>query len=126
MRVSDGSGVQSGFLDYARGPVSVRIRVTALINLAEIQDQLFVKKRRIAMILAYLREVGIRSVVRSVVARRSERLRNTRFLSDGIGEKIESDVTSGLPVGTGVVFAAALHPAWVERMVRALKVKMAG
>jgi len=95
----------------------VRVEVRTMANVLRIDDQFFVRKARLRMLLDYWREVGIASVLRKIASRRGESLRNTRFLSVGFGIILESEGHVGLAVGTAVAFVATSNPAWVERVV---------
>jgi len=116
MWVYDGRKLQS-VLDYDRPKSMLRVEVWTMANLMAIDEQFFVRKARLRMLFDYLREVGIASVIRKIISRRNEALRNSRFLSVGVGRIVDADEESGFEAGVPVAFVAASNPSWVERIV---------
>ncbi len=117
MRAHDGRTVRDGFLDYAMVPDSVRVTVRAMVNIYRIDDQFFAPKASLALLLAYWKEVGVRSLLQKIRSRRSERVRNSRFVSVGVGTVLEGADEATIAPGTQVLFFAPSHPRWIERLV---------
>ena len=108
---------QDGFLDYHRAPGHCRFRVLAYLTLAKVEDLYFVRSKSVRLVWNYLREIGFRDVIRKIVSRHDERLRNEKFLSVGFGSILESGEHTNLSDGELVLFIAPAHPRCVERLV---------
>lgn len=107
---------QSSFLDYARLPGQCRIKVRLWALLKPVDGIYVVPTRHWRVLYNYLREIGLRRVFRKVASRRSEGLRNQKFLAVGCGEVLESSAESNLRPGQPIVFLAPCHPKCVERI----------
>lgn len=117
MRILSKNEWQDGFLDYWRSEDDYRIQVKRLVNLEQLEDVYFVRRRSPRMVLNYVRELGIIEVARKVISRSKERRRNEKFISAGLGRVVESPATGRYALGQDVVFVAPCHPACVERLV---------
>jgi predicted dehydrogenase len=114
MRVHTPRGWVDGFLPYACGEGEKRIQVAVWCTVAPVDGLYFVRERSLAVLYAYLRELRLSDVVRKVVSRQSERLRNSKYLSVGAGLAVS--VTGG--VGTNPVgFIASCHPQALDEIV---------
>ncbi len=111
MRVLDGNHWKAGFLPYHQGNGDLAIRVQRWITLARVSGQYFVRPRDLKLVFAYLREVGIREVWRKIRSRSSERLRNEKFLSVGLG------VTHVDGRDRRCIFVAYSHPRGLDELV---------
>lgn len=107
---------REGFLDYSRRPGDCRVRVMACLTLAKIEELYFVRVPNTRLLWNYLREIGFRDVIRKIVSRHNERLRNQKFLSVGFGSIVEPGEPSILDHGQLVLFIATTHPMCVERI----------
>lgn len=116
MRVLAGGEWRDGVLDYARGADEYRIAVRAMYSVAPVPEMYFVRAASGRMLLNYVREVGIRGVLRRVRSRRSERLRNEKWIGCGVGEVVDAPAGSAIPVGSVVTFLAPAHPRCLERL----------
>ena len=105
-----------GFLDYHRRPGDCRFRVLACLTLAKVDALYFVRPKNARLVWNYLREIGFRDVLRKIVSRRDEQLRNEKFLSVGFGLILDSGECSNLTKGQLVLFIAPAHPMCVERL----------
>jgi predicted dehydrogenase len=108
---------RDGFLDYYRRPGDCRIRMMACLTLAKIEELYFVRPPHARLLWNYLREIGFRDVIRKIVSRHSERLRNQKFLSVGFGSILEPGEHSILDHGQLVLFIATAHPMCAERII---------
>lgn len=106
--LGNGSWV-AGFLDQAATPERARVEVHRQVALAPVTDQFFVREPQLAMLVSYVRMLGIRRVVRKVRSRHDESLRNDAWLSVGIGRLAEG------PGGGPVAFVVPSGPRGVER-----------
>lgn len=106
-----------GFLDYHRGAGECRVRAIAWRTLERVDGLYFVRPKSVRLVYNYLREVGGREVLRKVVSRTEERLRNDKYVSCGFGQVMEHGSGGKVAAGQYVVFLAPNHPACVERIV---------
>lgn len=107
---------KAGFLDYPLVDGTIRIKVHSWRNVMPVTGQYFERPLNWRMPLDYIREVGFRTVVSKIVSRLSERGRNRKYVSIGIGSVMESSVES-VAAGQWVLFVAPNHPAAVDRLV---------
>lgn len=107
---------EAGFLDYPLVDGTVRIRVCSWRNVLPVMGQYFERALNWRMPVDYLREVGFRTVISKIKSRLSERGRNRKHLSVGIGVVLESSVDS-YATGQFVLFVAPNHPTAVDRIV---------
>jgi len=107
---------RDGFLDYYRRPGDCRIRVMGCLTLAKIEGLYFVRAPKARLLWNYLREIGFRDVIRKIVSRHNERLRNQKFLSVGFGSILEPGEYSTFDHGQLVLFIAAAYPMCVDRI----------
>jgi predicted dehydrogenase len=77
--------------------------------LGAVEGAYVVRDRDPRIILNYLREIGPREVLRKVISRTGERLRNEKYVSCGLGTVVESRSPAVRP-GDDVVFLAPFHP----------------
>jgi predicted dehydrogenase len=108
---------RDGFLDEHRSPDQVRVQVCALRNLERVEGLYFVRGSSARMVWNYVREIGPRDVARKVLSRRSERGRNDKRFSCGLGRVVEAPVQGDLAAGDRVVFLAPVGPPCAERLV---------
>ncbi len=108
-----------GYLDFHRGPRECRIKVQLWERVGPVTDMYFVLTQDWRVLLNYLREVGLRQVIRKVISRRREKLRNDKHLSCGIGQVIECDHGSPFQKGCLVAFLAPSHPRCIDRVTLA-------
>jgi hypothetical protein len=107
---------KAGYLDYSLFAGAVRINVHSWRKVAPVTEQYFERSLNWRMPLDYVREVGLRTVISKIVSRLSERGRNRKYVSVGIGSVLESSVES-VSAGQWVLFVAPNHPAAVDRLV---------
>ncbi|MBK9519326.1 MAG: Gfo/Idh/MocA family oxidoreductase [Anaeromyxobacter sp.] len=112
-----GDDWQDGFLDEAMRPGHCRVQVSTWHTVAPLTDLYFVRPRSFRLLFNYWREVGARNVVRKVVSRTKERLRNQKFVAVGTGQVLEAAGLGTPPAGSWVAFVAPAHPAGMERVV---------
>lgn len=105
-----------GFLDYSLGPGQCRIKVRLWKNLAPIKGLYYQRPRSWRLVFNYLREVGPTQVARKVSSRLRETLRNSKYVSVGLGEVLECGAGCNLRTSQWVVFLAPCHPKCVERL----------
>jgi predicted dehydrogenase len=86
-------------------------------TLERLDDLYFVRRGSWRLLWNYLRELGPLEVARKVVSRRSERHRNSKFVSVGLGRVLEAPTDADLSPGAPVAFLAPCHPACQERVV---------
>lgn len=117
MKVLLGERWRDGFLDYHRSPECYRVRVLAWQPVERIEGLYFVRSAEVRMLRNYLREVGFSEVVRKVRSRYSERFRNEKWLSLGVGRVIERSAEGQFAADQLVGFLAPKHPRCTERLV---------
>ena len=108
---------EDGYLDYYRAAGQVRIQVKAWWSGVRITDVFFVYSADWRLVWNYLGEVGPRAVLRKVISRHNERLRNQKFLAIGLGMVTEADESCAVKKGEKVIFVAPEHPRCAERVV---------
>lgn len=109
---------REGYLDYHMSDRDVRIAVKAWLPLETLRDVYFLQPNSIRRVFNYVREVGFRVVLKKIMSRRAEWLRNIRVIAVGGGEVLEvGQRARGLEPGAPVVFIAPCHPMCVERIV---------
>jgi predicted dehydrogenase len=104
---SDGAWA-SGYLDATPGPDHLRVTVLRQVAVVPADQQYFVRRANVAMVVNYLRMLGPRRVLRKVVSRRSESVRNDAWLSVGLG------ITEH---GAAVAFLVPTGPRGAERVL---------
>lgn len=119
MRILLGEQWKDGYLDYACGPESVRIRPLRWANVAEVRSQYFELPRSLRLVWNYVREVGVGATLRKIRSRSAEAAhRNKKIVSVGVGVIVDAGAqVSGYQQGDVVGFIAANHPLCVERVV---------
>lgn len=105
------------FLDYSMGEGEVRIQVSAWANVTRVSGVFIERPRSVVMVWQYIKEVGIRAVIRKVRSRMSESLRNRVYYSIGLGRIVQASDPRAFRAGLPVAFVAPSHPACVERVV---------
>ncbi len=88
----------------------VRIRVTGWKPLCAVEDQYIERPRSLRLLWAYLRHVGPVTVVRKVLSRRAERVRNRKVVAVGAGIVLATGRKGAFRSGDRVVFLAPNHP----------------
>ena len=104
------------FLDEALLSNTCRIRVLLWINVTRLRELYVERPKKLYIIWNYLKEIGIRNVIRKIISRKKETFRNQKFLSFGIGRVLSSHSGQFNP-NQLVVFVAPCHPRCVERIV---------
>lgn len=97
-----------GYLDETPRDGWVPISVHRRVVLGPAEQQFFVRQPQLSMLLGYLRMLGPRRVLRKVVSRRSESVRNDAWVSIGVGTG---------PDGEAVHFVDPSGPRGVERLL---------
>lgn len=108
---------KDGYLDETRLPGDYRIEVRVWARLAPVQGIYFQRGRDWRVVWNYLREIGVRQVLRKVLSRRKEALRNAKHVAVGAGVVLAADRDASIAVGETVAFVAPCHPPCVERLV---------
>jgi predicted dehydrogenase len=107
---------QDGYLDYYRHPGEVRLNVRVWAVLSFSGDQYFVRSKDWRIVWGYLRKIGLRPLLKKISSRLSEKERNNKYLSVGIG--VINQASAPPPVsGQQVAFIAYNHPLCVDRLV---------
>lgn len=117
MRMLLGSAWSDDFLDYHCGESECRVTVESWVTLRRVDDMYFEASPDILRVITYIREVGFREVWRRVRSRRSERGRNDKYVSVGIGTVVDAGPSAQTSRGMKVAFVAPSHPRCVERVV---------
>ncbi len=117
MYILTGKSWKKKFLDYYRASGEYRIEVKCFINLSEIGGLYSIYSGNWRKVLGYIKEFGVKPVVRKIRSRMRESSRNEKFFSFGIGYITESDAHSTFHVGQRVLFIAPCHPKCVQRIV---------
>lgn len=107
---------KDGYLDPHRAPGDVRIAVRFWQPLERLRDVFLEQPRSLRRVVHYVREVGVREVLRKIRSRLAETLRDQRVIAVGAGEVIEADDGSDFKAGDAVAFLACCHPPCVERV----------
>ncbi|TWT40904.1 putative oxidoreductase YteT precursor [Phycisphaerae bacterium RAS1] len=127
-----GNDWQDGYLDPHSTAGDVRIAVRFWQPLEALRDVFLEQPRSVRRVLNYVREVGIREVLKKIRSRLAETLRDQRVIAIGAGEVLEADESSPFRPGAPVAFVAPCHPPSVERVclpefcVAALDAEVAG
>ena len=117
MKVLVGSTWKQGVLDETLYCSTVRIEVQSWFRHRTVTGVFFERSASVRGVVGYVRKVGVRDVVRKVVSRLSERNRNSRCLSTGIGKVVSTGQESAFDVGDIVSFVAPNHPRAMSRIV---------
>lgn len=112
MHVLGPDGWTEGFLDATPVAGGVRVLVDQQAALFPVEGEYFVRQRDMAMLLAYLRMLGPRRVLRKVRSRGDEAARNDSWVSIGRGRVVGSDGAE-----RAVVFVSPGGPRGAERLV---------
>jgi predicted dehydrogenase len=103
------------FLDYYRAPEHYRVAVDIYIVLKRI-DEMHRENWQFIKLFNYIKEFGIKPVIRKARSRLKERLRNEKFLACGIGQICEAALGQPLQSGQKVLFIAPSHPQCVQKI----------
>lgn len=103
-------------MDYHKGENELRIDVRAWLVVKKIDDQYFVRSKDWRMVINYLKQIGLKAVVRKIISRSKESGRNEKYFSIGIGVVNENDSSKNFKVDSTVFFAAYNHPRCVDRL----------
>ncbi len=108
---------QDGYLDYCCHPGEVRLSVRIWAVLGFSGDQYFVRGNDWRIVWGYLRKIGLWALLNKINSRRSEKERNNKYLSIGLG--VVSEASTALPhlPGQQVAFIAYNHPLCVDQLV---------
>lgn len=87
------------------------------VNVEKADQLFFVRSKSLRTLANYYRQIGARRVLIKVASRRSERVRNEKWLSFGIGVVAGAGPDCPWDVGTSVVFVAPSHSRCMERVV---------
>lgn len=117
MRVLAGGEWRAGCPDVHCGAGQYRIEVALWQRLAPVDGLYFVRPRSPRLLWNYAREVGGRVVLRKVVSRMSEALRNEKYVSYGVGRVVEAPLGGHFGLGAPVLFVVPSGPGCMERAV---------
>lgn len=115
MQVKNNSKVYS-LPDYHVAEGEYEIAVKVLCNLLKLSDIYFIRPLNVWLLFNYLKTVGCKAVFQKTISRRSEKLRNIKFISFGIGficPRGNEQILNNKPV----VFLAPFHPRFLDRLV---------
>ncbi|MCH9763893.1 MAG: Gfo/Idh/MocA family oxidoreductase [Gammaproteobacteria bacterium] len=90
----------------------VELKVLRWALLSLIDELYFVRSKSWRLVFNYLKEIGVREVIKKVKSRRDEYLRNKKFLSIGLAMRMQ-----GTPEEQLVVFIAYCHPMCMSELV---------
>jgi predicted dehydrogenase len=117
MYVFNGKTWQGGYPDYHLGQGQVRIIVRCWCVVTPLTDIYPRQPRDWRLLWTYFWKVGPQSLIRKVLSRTRERLRDHRFLAMGLGRVCAAEEGGDLAPGDAAVFIAPCHPLCVERVV---------
>ncbi len=117
MKVLTAKGWQDGVLDETIHACTVRVQVRAWFRHRKVSGVYFERSASIGGLIGYYKKVGMRDVFRKIVSRLSERNRNSRFISTGIGTIVSAGKDSNFNEGDIVSFVAPNHPRAMSRIV---------
>jgi predicted dehydrogenase len=81
---------EEGYLDQSITDGWVRIKVVELKQYPILSGQFFERPANIRLVASYIRDIGLRDVMRKIRSRLSERVRNDRCTLVGLGRVLES------------------------------------
>jgi len=84
----------------------VRVLVADWVTVCSVEGQYIRRGCDVRMVLAYLRRVGAKAVIRKVLSRLAERTRNRKVAGVGVGVVLEAPEGQGVTRGKTVVFFA--------------------
>ena len=119
MHVLGTKGWSDDYVPYYLHDRQIRISVRLWLRVKPIQDAYVIYQSDWRKVLTYARNFGIRSTLKKVVSRRSERTRNLKCLAIGWGQvtEIGSAVNrEDLRPGQNVWFVAPFHPQCVDEV----------
>lgn len=116
MHVLSGERWVGGLLDYHRQPGELTIEPESWVTVAAVDGLYFEPAHDWVRLANYVREVGFGPVARKVRSRRSEGLRNQKYLSVGAGRVSAADDDALASVGDSVLFVACCHPRCTDRL----------
>lgn len=99
---------------YYRCAGECRIEVRAMWTVRTVSGLYFHRNRDVRLVRSYLRAYRLRDVVRKIMSRLQERVRNEKVASIGVGVIIEGH--SAVVAGTPVIFIAPCHPKCVSEI----------
>ena len=117
MKVLVGKSWKQGVLDETLHCSTVRIEVRSWFRHRAVTGVFYERRASVHGLIGYFKKVGPRDVIRKVVSRLSERNRNSRFLSTGIGKVVSAGEESTFSQGDIVSFVAPNHPRAMSRIV---------
>ncbi len=103
-------------LDSWKSPGQLRIAVASWFRLAEAGDQFVSYPWSVHLLWAYVRRVGVATVLSKIRSRLLERRRNEKLAAVGTGIVLEPADGSALRPGDAVVFFAYNHPPQPTRL----------
>lgn len=107
---------KDAYIDYYKSANELRIDVRGWVVLQKIEDQYFVRPKDWRLVLNYLKQIGIKAVLRKIASRSKELARNEKYLSLGIGIVRNADAEGQFSAGQPVIFLVANHPRCVDRV----------
>ncbi|SIO55249.1 Predicted dehydrogenase [Singulisphaera sp. GP187] len=107
---------KGGYLDYACGEGETRIAVATWQNLGVVDNAFIKRPFDWRLIHNYLPEIGPRLVLRKILSRTRERVRNMKHVSCGLGRVLDTRGDT-FAQSDPVVFLAPFHPRCVDRVV---------
>jgi len=117
MRVFDGRKWKDGFLDYHVGPNDMALEVKVWIALEPVTDQFVewkVSGSTLSRVFTYIRAIGLKHSLIKIISRFKERNRNRKFLSLGIGQRVDGN--NAKRDDELYLFLAVNHPECVNRI----------
>jgi predicted dehydrogenase len=106
-----------GFLDPHCSSSQYRIQVAGLHILSPIQGIYFERQTSLRMVWAYFLDLGPVAVLRKILSRREERLRNLKVISVGLGRVVTRPNDGKFELGEWVGFVCPVGPRCPERVV---------
>jgi len=117
MRVLFGNEWKEGILDYFKHSDECRIEVRASVVLEELNNLYFKRPKSLRLLWNYFTEIGLINVIRKIISRSNEGMRNQKYLSVGIARILEDSENSKFQTNDLVAFIAPMHPHFSERIV---------
>jgi predicted dehydrogenase len=115
--VFDGTNWHADFPDYHLAEGQVRLAVRWWWPVLPITETYTRKPKDWRILWNYVWKIGPRALLRKILARSREKLRNRRVLAVGLARVLETRTSGSWRTGDAVVFVAPCHPPCVERVV---------
>lgn len=105
-----------GFLDPHRCRGELHVQVRAMLKVERNGSLYFVRKPNVRMLWNYVRDIGIKATIRRIISRSSEKHRNEKYFTIGIGRVVEADAESAFAPGKWAAFCLPVGPACAQRL----------